>query len=203
MMKNLNYLKRKSSLLHFWNILRTFLPFLHLTKVKFALKLIGVLAYKLSTYKNKIYRNLFYRKSFGILHQLVFPEGKDDGCSWKLYSQQQKHVNSNFRKFNEWFVCLMFRISRESFQATFRAESDDGRTVRTTESRPSTNQRIATETGRNHGRLWRFWRNTERGQAVQINGKFLALLLICWYWKFQALRVKLCKCDTFSNVKVR
>ena len=179
MIKNLNYLKRKSSLLHFWNILGTFLPFLHLAKVKFTLKLIGVLAYKLSTYKNKIYCNLFYRKSFEILHNLFSQNGKDDGCSWELYSQQAKHVNSNFRKFNEWFICLIFRISKESFQTTFRAETDDGRTARTTESRPNIDQRIATETGRNHGRLWQFWRNTKRGRAVQINGKFLALSLFC------------------------
>ena len=47
----------------------------------------------------------------------------------------------------------MFRISKESFQTTFRADTDDSRTARKTESRPSIDQRIATETGRNHGRL--------------------------------------------------
>ena len=71
-------------------------------------------------------RNLFYRKSFEIFHQLVFPEWKDDGFSWELYSQQAKHVNSNFRKFNELFVWFIFGISKESFQTTFRAEIGDG-----------------------------------------------------------------------------
>ena len=30
---------------------------------------------------------------------------------------------------------------------------------------------------------------------------FLVLLLLCWHCEFQALKVKLCKCDTLSNVK--
>ena len=36
-----------------------------------------------------------------MLHRFIFPEWKDDGCSWELSSQQGIHVNFNFRKFRE------------------------------------------------------------------------------------------------------
>ena len=106
--------------------MRHFLPFLHLAKVKIAFKQIEVFACKPSTYKNKIYRNLFYRKSFEILHQFIFVEWKDGGCSYAFYLQQTKQVNSSFKKFNECFKCLIFKILKESFQRTFRAETDNG-----------------------------------------------------------------------------
>ena len=77
---------------------------------------------------------------------------------------------------------MVYRISKESFQITFRAETDDGWTARTTESRPYIDQRITTKTGRNHGSLSRVWHNTERWQALQINGVFSPVTLLLALW---------------------